>query len=480
MFFKKSSEIENVLIISLDCVRPEALGCYPQRYPFRVRFPRGAKTPNIDRLCAGGHRFDQAFTHVPLTPCAHASLLTGLIPPKHGIRTLLGSKLNKDVTTLAEILSAKGWQCGAVVGAHALSSQFELARGFHYYDDDIQTGIKNWKLGERREAVDVTDRAVAWLTSLANNQPFFLFAHYFDAHTISLQSHNLSSHLDESRSSVGFRELLPEPLKAAIHPAVRKVRSGVNYVTHQARSEWKSRLAYFEMGGKYERHGRRYQLNQLAKIDREIGRLVKTVADQNKLDRTLIVILADHGEDFMEHGEANHGHFLYDTTLHVPLIIFPHLGTRPVVKEQVRIVDIFPTVLSVLGMEREQEIDGASLIDLLSAQPRTGVDMQHRKAYSETAWELIEESNPSHIEFMTCYAALRNPPWKLIWNRLENTYSLYRVDVAPYERYDQASNNLKVLTAMSRELRELAQAMPGGAGSPEDAIVERLKSLGYL
>jgi arylsulfatase A-like enzyme len=113
--------LENVVIISLDCLRREALGCYRQRFPWRSRFLAGARTPHIDRLCAHGHRFEQAVTHAPFTPVAHASLLTGLNPPKHGLRRFLGAALNDNVQTLAEVLSRRGWQCGAVVGSHALS-----------------------------------------------------------------------------------------------------------------------------------------------------------------------------------------------------------------------------------------------------------------------------------------------------------------------------------------------------------------------
>ena len=164
---------KNLVIISLDCVRPEALGCYPQTYPFRASFPHGARTPTIDRLCADGNRFDNAISHVPFTPASHASLLTGMIPPRHGIRTILGSQLNDQATSLAEILADHGWQCGAVVGAQALSRDYGLARGFHFYDDDIQTGLANWILGQRREAFDVSDRAIKWLEDIDADVPFF-------------------------------------------------------------------------------------------------------------------------------------------------------------------------------------------------------------------------------------------------------------------------------------------------------------------
>ncbi len=473
---KSGKKIENVLMISLDCVRPEALGCYPQRYPFRVRIPNGARTPNIDQLFANGHRFDQAFTHAPFTPAAHASLLTGLIPPRHGIRTLLGSKLDDDVTTLAEILSSKGWQCGAVVGAQALSRDYGVARGFHFYDDDIQTGIENWMLGQRREAPDVTNRALAWLNSFKDDQPFCLFVHYFDAHNISMQASPVAAQNGAAEPAVSRRQRLPEPIKAALRPVARVVRSGYYYGQRTVRSK----LKYFEVGGRYERYGRRYQLNQTAEIDTQVGRIVQTLSDQNRLDNTLIILFADHGDDFMEHGEPTHGKYLYDTTIKVPLIVFPRLGDQKIVKEQVRIVDIFPTVLSVLGIDIDKERDGISLVELLENGATNGPGMPSRKVYSETVLELMKESDPTSSEFRTCYAALRDYPWKLIWNRFDDTYELYRIDADTHERSDLQHSDPQVKSEMLAELSELAQAMPTGEASVEDAVVERLKSLGYL
>jgi len=471
--------IENVVIISLDCVRPEALGCYPQRFPWRARFLSGARTPTIDRLCAAGHRFDQAITHAPFTPAAHASLFTGLLPPQHGIRTLLGARLREDVTTLAEVLSAAGWQCGAVVGAHALSREYGLSRGFHHYDDEINTGIRDCVLGQRRGAIDVTDRAIAWLGSLKNRRRFFLFVHYFDAHDLPSQPNSAAPQQGGPHPSVDLRQLLPEWLKTVLRPVVRVTRSGWQSAARGARMGLKRGLSYFEATGRYERYGRRYQLSQVAKVDAQIGRLVNALADQDKLDQTLIVILADHGDDFMEHGEPTHRKYLYDTTLRVPLIVHSRLGPRRVIQEQVRLADVFPTVLSTLGIESEGKIDGESLIDLLNGPPAARVALQSRKAFSETVMESTE-SDVSESGIVTCYASLRVPPWKLIWNRIQDTYELYRLDVDPHEERDRASDNPNLVNTMSKELRELAQAMPVAVDPGNDVIVERLKALGYL
>ncbi|RPI29616.1 MAG: hypothetical protein EHM61_01060, partial [Acidobacteria bacterium] len=118
---QRRGPFRNLVIMSLDCVRREALGCYPQQFPLRTRIGASPSTPNIDRLCRNGVRFDQAVTQAPFTPAAHASLFTGLTPPRHGIRRFLGSRLTHEANTLAEVLTSHGWSCGAVVGADALS-----------------------------------------------------------------------------------------------------------------------------------------------------------------------------------------------------------------------------------------------------------------------------------------------------------------------------------------------------------------------
>jgi arylsulfatase A-like enzyme len=473
---------ENVVIISLDCLRREALGCYPQRFPWRSRILAGAGTPHIDRLCANGHRFEQAVSHAPFTPVAHASLFTGLIPPRHGLRRFLGTTLEGHVPTLAEALAAQGWQCGAVVGSHALSRHFGMDRGFAYYDDDIRTGIKRWHQGERRDAPEVTDRALDWLSGLAEESKFFLFVHYFDAHNITAQgTPNATRPLKPSSASTlrqTVRRRLPDWAHALVRPVDAAVRSIYYAVLRNLHGARETALAYFEAGGKYKREGRRFMLKQAAKIDVQIGRLIRHLGQENRLEKTLIIILADHGDDFMEHGEPTHRRYLYDTTLLVPLIISPSVGGRSVIGEQVRLVDVAPTVLSLLGVAADQDTDGRSLVDLM----RAGTDQSQagppRDAYSETIFELMEPDR--EVEILSCYASLRAYPWKLIWDRLGNAYELYRVDRDPHERVDCARCNAQMLAKLQYELGELAEALPAGVVPEDLRVVERLEALGYL
>jgi arylsulfatase A-like enzyme len=418
-------------------------------------------TPNIDRLAAQGHRFDQAITQAPFTPAAHASLFTGLIPPRHGVRTILGSKLREGIPTLAEILSNEGWRCGAVVGSQALSHEYGLDKGFEFYGDDIQTGVSSWVLGERRGAVEVTDCAIEWLRSVDYGD-FFLFVHYFDAHDIGKSTPNSET----TRSSSVELELLqtvPEVIKSAMRPAWRAFCSGRRYL---------------EIGAKYETYGRRFMLQQVAKIDEQVGRLLNELAEYDGLDNTLVILLADHGDDFWEHGERTHRKYLYDTTLRVPLILYPRIGTRSVLTEQVRLVDVLPTVLGVFEIDiGDVETDGVSLIDLLQSE-FAETDAPAKGAYAET---VMESKGSAEYEIDTCFATIRMPPWKLIWDRLRNTYELYNLSEDPGESNNLYEDRPEVVDVLSDRLLGLAQERPIRAVEDDDEIVvERLQALGYL
>lgn len=163
-----------VLLVSLDCVRPDSLSCY--------KLHARARSPWCDWLAQHGARWERAYSHAPHTPAAHASMLTGLLPPRHGIRIISGQRLQPQAGTLAEHLHAAGYRTAAFVGSHALHRAYGLDRGFERYDDEFRRGRRNWHLGSRRDAPEVTRNAERWLQGVPRGQPWFLFVHYFDAH----------------------------------------------------------------------------------------------------------------------------------------------------------------------------------------------------------------------------------------------------------------------------------------------------------
>jgi choline-sulfatase len=163
----------NLVLVTLDTVRADHLGCYGDAE---------AVTPVLDRLAAEGIRFAQASSPVPLTLPSHTTILTGLLPPHHGLRNNGAGALPGGPATLATLLAGRGYRTGAFVGAFVLDHRFGLARGFEVYDDEIPRDPRaGTSLEAERPGRDVVDRALAWL-GREDARPFFLWVHLYDAH----------------------------------------------------------------------------------------------------------------------------------------------------------------------------------------------------------------------------------------------------------------------------------------------------------
>jgi arylsulfatase A-like enzyme/Flp pilus assembly protein TadD len=329
----------DLLLISVDTLRPDALGWVAGRNP----------TPAIDALAREGVHFPSAVSPVPLTLPAHVSIMTGLVPRRHGVRDN-GQVLGAGPATLAETLRAKGYATAAFIGGYTLRAPFGLDRGFDHYDDALPSGEEAWR---ERPAPETTAAALAWLRSRASPQskraPFFLFVHYYDAH---------------------------DPYT----PPARLAGSG-------PRSAYDGEVRY---------------------VDESIGELRRALHDL-RLDRNLLtVFLGDHGESLGEHGEDTHGFFVYDATILVPLVFhFPGRLSPAASPLPARLVDISPTVLDLLGFGSLPSIDGLSLVPTLkgqrqeippayleSQQPWLGYGWAPLAAVRADGWKLIAAPRP--------------------------------------------------------------------------------------
>ena len=279
------------------------------------------ETPNLDALAAEGVLFELAVSPVPITLASHSTMFTGLSPNHHGVRENGTFKLGKDKQTLAEVLKEEGYATGAFVGTFTLDSRFGLAQGFDVYDDDLAAGNKGrrrswstWQGHMRpygdRPANTVVEPAIAWLEE-QNEGPFFLWVHLFDPH-------------QPYEPPQPFLDRYP---------------------------------------------GRPYD-GEIAFADSEIGRLFARLRSLGLAERTLVVFAADHGESLGEHGYTGHGMRLYEPAVRVPLIAsFPgrlRQGRR--VKELVRLVDLMPTVLSLLQIDVDRPFDGVDLTDRIEGR----------------------------------------------------------------------------------------------------------------
>lgn len=262
------------------------------------------ETPALDRLAHEGVVFEQATSPVPLTLPAHASLFTGLFPPHHGLRDNVDSPLADSYTTLAEVLRGNGARTAAFVGSAVVDGRRGLAQGFDTYSDGQQEN-RNPRL--RRPANVVVDEANAWITR-QHASPFFAWVHLYDAHA---------------------PYSLPQPYRTMYEDAP--------------------------------------YLGAIAFMDAQLQRLLATLDALHLSERTLVIVLADHGESLGDHGEDGHGIFVYQSTLRVPLIIrAPQLSARRV-PDVVRLVDVMPTVLDVLGLSA-RAMDGVSLAPLMTGR----------------------------------------------------------------------------------------------------------------
>ena len=302
---RREGQRPNVLLITIDTLRADRLGCYGYGL---------AHTPAVDGLARDGVRCTDAATSAPITLPAHTSIMTGLYPPAHGVRDNGNYTLGPEATTLAERLKPAGWRTGAFVSAAVLARRYGLDQGFDVYDDDLWAEDEpEMFMIRERPAARTADRALAWLEEgQKTRQPFFLWVHFFDPH----QPYNLRS--------FDLAAMTATPYDA-----------------------------------------------EIAEADRGVGRLIDWLREHGQLDDTLVVLTADHGESLGEHGEPTHGVFIYDATIHVPLIwrlprVFPP-GTR--YDGPVRHIDIVPTILAILGLPGRETTQGTDLLGAL--QKRT-------------------------------------------------------------------------------------------------------------
>ena len=415
----------NVLLITLDTTRADHLSCYhtsgvaPGFSPangaaaLKGGATGSANTPHLDALAARGVRFAHATAQVPLTLPSHACIMTGAYPTVHGLRDMGGFTLAKTHPTTASIAQAAGFATAAFVGSRVLAKHFGISNGFQTYDDDMNAQNEEALPGvfpERRAAV-VTDRALDWLKQNGGKR-FFLWAHYYDPH----------APYDP-----------PEPYKRIY-----------------ARDLYSGEIAY---------------------TDEQVGRLLDGLSKLGLSSRTLVVAIGDHGESLGEHGEMTHGIFLYDATTHVPLIIAgPDVPAGKVIGDQVRSIDVMPTVMDFLNLPPGDEVQGVSLWPLM----REGRRVRSNYAYLETLY-------PRTYMGWSELRAMRTDEWKLI---VAPHPELYNLERDPGESENLISRFPADADTLQKKIWEIAgngARQERVSTSPMDAETrQELESLGYV
>ena len=430
----------NVLLITLDTTRRDHLSVYG--------YERDT-TPGLVRFAAEGARFDRAYSPASITAESHATLFTGLYPIEHGV-VKNGLALPERHVTLAERLRALGFQTAAIVSSFVLDRRFGWQQGFDHYEDDFAPAEASWKIDQwyeftmstgafDRRANFTTDRALRWLAHDRDpTRPFLLFAHYFDPH----------DPYDP-----------PPPFDASFKPKPGEVPRLAD--TLRAR-DWID---------DYD--------GEIAFTDAQLSRLFEGLAALGLAERTLVVVVADHGEGLMQHEQMTHGANIYEEVVRVPLLVrLPGvIAAGTVVDAPVEEVDLLPTVLDLIGAPREGPLSGRSLAPVLRAvgqlDPERPVYL-HRRPFDRQVFQGIPVDGE---QFGVVRAG-----WKWIEGTRDGTRALYDLASDPLETANRAAAEPDRVRELSNLVGDWRGAHPATAEAappiaPEDA--RRLKALGY-
>ena len=431
-----SKEPTSIVLISLDTVRADSLSIYDGR----------AEVPNLEKLAARSVVFSQAISHFPETALSHWSMMSGVLPEVHGNVPANGGSIYQG-PTMAEITKKHGYATAAIIGGITMTDQASgFKRGFDIYDDQFPVDPKDMM----REGTKVTEKAVNWIQQHRRknpSQPFFLFAHYFDAHFPYTPKTPYDTKYDSSYTGTidGTDAVLRPYRDGKQEPSQRDI----DYVK-----------ALYD--------------GEISELDAKIGPLLEEVGED-----CIVIITSDHGESF-EHGYYfNHRAGLWDGILHVPLIIqIPEFQHKILFEEQVGLIDLTPTVLSFAGLPLDKNFQGRDLKDelkVLYVKSKVSLSIKDHSVFS------ITDPWMPKPQF-----AVRTADWKYI--QQEDQTLVYQLSSDPKEEQNikQSSDSTvqeskKEYEALIEERSSLQKKIqshhPNRHISDEEC--KRLEALGY-
>ncbi len=365
----------SLILISLDTLRPDHLGCYGYtKYP--------SPTPNLDRFAANALRFSNARSQAPWTLLSHMSLMTSELPSHNGVDSYI-SVLPRETPTLAELLIGNGYYTAALVNNTQLGEQWGFNRGF-----------KLWRefQGDRPAgACDaITDHALHWLATRPPG-PFFLFLHYYDAHSPYFRPpadvQDLPQALHSAQENMQVLTAHRFPSAGPLDPME----------LDKVKNDYDSCITW---------------------LDGAVGKLLVAAPPD-----AVVVIFSDHGEGFGEHGWFTHGGTLYDEEMRTVLLVrLPSEGQPRVIDDPVMLMDIAPTLLHLAGATPPPNFEGQDLLPLIQGEPLTD-----RVIPSETKMPIERSVLQSVVQ----------GPWKAITSLLDGSRQLYRLPDESRDLSDQ-------------------------------------------
>lgn len=423
----------SIIFISMDALRYDRTGFSGN--------PSGL-TPNLDQLAEESVVFHNAFSAASWTLPSHMSMWTARWPSIHRVTnklTLLGAdkmsetSLSAGIETFPNLLVQQGWTAAGFTGGAGVQGKYGFARGFSEYLDDRPFAGMDYS----------SPAALEWLRAHKDDGQFFLFLHGYDAHgQYSLPESQIQgiSYAGTLNGSIEEQaELREKGLQAIVKPgddaSLRGTLDGedADFLEHI-----------------YDR--------KVRDADQRLGTFIGELRRMGLLDRVILVVVSDHGDEFMEHGHIDHGHSLYQEQLHtVMLMRFPGYARKQDVQGVVRTVDLFPTLFDVLGMPQPAGIDGESLLPLLQGTEKS------RQAFAETDYRLFVHRR-----------AIRDSQFKLVLDLQDGERRLYDLTADPSEQKDISSEQ-------PRRTYEMEQALRGWMGkhgtNPQDYLGMRQKPI---
>ncbi len=424
----------NVILYVVDTLRADHLGCYGYDRP---------TSPHIDALARQSVLFEDAQAQAPWTRPSVASLMTGLIPPRHGA-VKLRSSLGTEMPTLAEILHGQGYATAAWVTNMNVSPRWGFGRGFDRYEY-LEESDQSKEMYQPAGVVHAA--SLQWLREIGD-KPFFLYLHVSDVH---------GPYTPDEAHAARFERIDLRPKDDSIIRQLRALRLRRHGATPE-QAQWLASL--------YD--------GEIAQLDDAFGDFIGKLRDSGVLDRAIFVFVADHGEEFLDHGGLSHGKTLYQELLHIPLFIrFPqaaHGGRR--VHEIVQHVDIFATLLDALGIAAPADIDGHSVLaaaeedgdgELRLAVSHTSFGQRELMAATESRWKVIvDRGNPRRRTAgpVQVYDRIADP-------REKSDLAMHAGYIAAYAR--------QILAAGAAANKEV----PPEKSQLDAATLEKLRMLGY-
>ncbi len=442
----------NVVLVSLDSCRADHLSCYG--YARRT-------SPRLDELASSGAVFENCFSSTSWTLPAHMALFTSLPDTVHGVYDNDLPPLDPDRVTIAEQFKAKGYVTAGFVSGPYLHPAFGFDRGFDFYfnctsyldaKEFHDERFREFRSEAHKESHrDVTNPRLfgqvdTWLSEHSES-PFFAFIHVWDIH---------------------YDYTPPPPFDTMFDPDYAGSVSAIDFEKNPA--------IHPNMDPRDLEHVVALYDGEIASTDRYLGQLFERIASLGLTEETIVVVTADHGEEFFEHGNKGHQRSLFDEVLRIPLIVsWPGRVPKGIrVKEQTRIIDIAPTLAELCGLPPNREGVGKSLVPFFDGRGR---DLP---AYSQ----LELASGPASLR------AVRVPEFKIVWNNLRGRGNLFDLREDPRETRPLGPDSpfavpaLDYLREWNRFVDQLAESLPKSGGTDRAPVDEktlaRLREIGYI